>query len=287
MADPKTPNNPALKQAMGRLKAKNTPQNLNVVLNELTRATFLAPATIDLGGRRPLKDANGRVILPPDTKLNFLLLSDPAGQKYYMAFTDWTALRRWKAKGEQQTITLRFDDFANMLAKNGEIRGIVVNPFAESLRFESKMILEVKRQRDEAIAKRKEQAPLKRTANQIKPGDKVTLVEPMVMPDELLDPVCEVLKGNESVASAYLQIMIVNDTIKSYLLVLDGPQDEALFASVANAARDFLVKCGKEGRQMDLNLTTSAAPLGQQGMAGSEPFYRRGEGRIYDDDEDE
>ena len=34
--------------------------------------------------------------------------------------------------------------------------------------------------------------------------------------------------------------MIVNGDARSYLLVLDGPKDEKLFASVAQAARPYL-----------------------------------------------
>ena len=86
------------------------------------------------------------------------------------------------------------------------------------------------------------------------------------------------------VGSAYLQIMIINDEAKSYLLVLDGPKDDKLFAAVAKAARPYLM--GRE-KKIDLNITTSISPLGQQGMRGSEPFYRKGIGRIMDEDDDE
>ena len=109
-------------------------------------------------------------------------------------------------------------------------------------------------------------------------------MEPSVLPDELVDPICEVLAQAPGVGSAYLQIMIINDEAKSYLLVLDGPKDDKLFAAVAKAARPYLM--GRE-KKIDLNITTSISPLGQQGMRGSEPFYRKGIGRIMDEDDDE
>ena len=41
-------------------------------------------------------------------------------------------------------------------------------------------------------------------------------------------------------------------------------------------------------RKMEINITTSDTPLGQQGMRDSEPFYVRGKGRIDNlDDEDD
>ena len=107
----------------------------------------------------------------------------------------------------------------------------------------------------------------------LKDGDKVTLVEPSILPDAMIDPVCAVLADAPGVGSAYLSVMIVNGDARSYLLVLDGPKDEKLFASVAQAARPYLLSREKK---MDLNITTSISPLGQQGMQGSEPFYRKG-----------
>ena len=117
----------------------------------------------------------------------------------------------------------------------------------------------------------------------LKDGDKVTLVEPSILPDAMIDPVCEVLAGAPGVGSAYLQVMIVNGEARSYLLVLDGPKDDKLFAAVAQAARPYLASREKK---MDLNITTSVSPLGQQGMRGSEPFYRKGIGRVIEEDDE-
>lgn len=269
--------NPALKAAITRLKGENTPQNLNIVINEMMRTVFMVPAVIDTGKTPPKPDANGRIALPKNTKINFMLLTDPQGKRYYMAFTDPQELKKWKTPPKTfQSMMLRFDDFANMLEKNTEIAGLVLNPFGETIRFEAPMVASLKKQKAELAQQRAQ--------NQIKPGDKVTIVEPTVLPDGLLDPICEVLKGYGTIAAAYLQVMIINESSKSYLLVLDGPQEEALFRAVAQAARPYLSTSGKK---MSLNITTSAAPLGQQGMRGSEPFYRKGEGRVYEEDEDE
>ena len=39
-------------------------------------------------------------------------------------------------KAAQQIILLRFDDYANMIAKNAEASGLVINPGDNSLRLE-------------------------------------------------------------------------------------------------------------------------------------------------------
>mgnify|MGYP000512362531 CR=1 FL=1 len=119
----------------------------------------------------------------------------------------------------------------------------------------------------------------------IKPGDKVTIVEPSVYPDELVNPLCAELEKYPMVGAAYLQIMVINGATKSYLLVLDAPKDDALFKAAGDAVRPFLVSNEKK---MNLNITISTSPLGQQGMRGSEPFYIKGQGRVDNlgDDED-
>lgn len=278
MAEVKSPvNNEPLKKAIIALKGENNPQNLNNVVNEMMRSVLLAPAALDFGGApAPKPDASGKVALPKDTKFNLAVVNSPENKRYYMAFTDAKALQKWEKRPAQQAnLMLRFDDFANMLAKNKEVSGLVINPFSESIRFESPMIASLKAQ--------KEAHGLLRTQTQIKPGDKVTIVELANQPDALLDPICAVLENEPTIAAAYLQIMIVNDTAKSYLLVLDGPQDNKIFNTVAQAARPFLA-AGEN--KVEFNITVSGAPLGQQGMKGSEPFYRKGIGRIYDEDDE-
>ena len=282
---PKAPAfNPKLKDAIVALKAENNPKNLNAVLNELVRSPLLAPANFDLQGQSaPTPGPDGRVQLPPNTKINLIMVNSPEGKHYYLGFSDWDAVHAWQKNPEQgrQVIMLRFDDFANMVSKNPDASGMVINPGENSLRLEKPLIESVKKQRDEIA---KALAQQRAAVTQIKPGDKVTIVEPSVLPDELADPICEVLAQAPGVGAAYLQIMIINDEAKSYLLVLDGPKDDKLFAAVAKAARPYLM--GRE-KKIDLNITTSISPLGQQGMRGSEPFYRKSIGRIMDEDDDE
>ena len=273
--------NPELKKSIAALKEENSPQKLNAVINELVKSPLLAPAMFDMQGKpAPKPGPDGRIQLPKNTKVSLVMINSPEGKHYYLAFSDWEAAQEWqKQAGKGRPImALRFDDFANMLQKNPDAAGLVLNPGANSLRLEAPLIASVKKQKDD-IAKVLQE----RAAAQIHPGDKVTIVEPTVLPDELLDPVCEVLAQAPGVGSAYLQIMIVNDTNKSYLLVLDGPKDEKLFAAVAQAARPYIASREKK---IGLNITTSVTPLGQQGMRGSEPFYRKGEGRIREEDDE-
>ena len=286
--DPKAPVfNPKIKETIAAFKAENSPKNLNDILNELVRSPLLAPAVFDLQGQpAPKPGPDGRVQLPKDTKISLMMVTSPEGKHYYLGFSDWDAAHEWQAKqakAAQQIVLLRFDDYANMIAKNEAACGLVINPGDNSLRLERPLIESVKKQKDE-VAHTIADAVAQREAHRIHPGDTVTLVEPSILPDAMVDPICEILAGAPGVGSAYLSVMIVNGEARSYLLVLDGPKDDKLFAAVAQAARPYLLSREKK---MDLNITTSISPMGQQGMRGSEPFYRKGIGRVVEEDDDE
>ena len=284
--DPKAPVfNPKIKETIAAFKAENSPKNLNDSLNELVRSPLLAPAVFDLQGQpAPKPGPDGRVQLPKDTKISLMMVTSPEGKHYYLGFSDWDAAHEWQAKqakAAQQIVLLRFDDYANMIARNEAACGLVINPGDNSLRLERPLIESVKKQKDE-VAHKIADAVAQREAHRIHPGDTVTLVEPSILPDAMVDPICEILAGAPGVGSAYLSVMIVNGEARSYLLVLDGPKDDKLFAAVAQAARPYLLSREKK---MDLNITTSISPMGQQGMRGSEPLYRKGIGRVVEEDD--
>ena len=276
--DPKKPlTNPAMKKAIENARAEDTPQARSAVINEMLRATFLMPVQVGFEGKPPKPDKDGKVTIPKNTKISFALLSTTDKRQYFMAFTDWDELHKWRKDPAQQTMMLRFDDYAALIEKNDRVAGFVIDPFGGNLRFERENVAAIKRQKD-ALVEARRRAESKR----IKPGDKVVIVELSVYPPELLAPVCDVLEANSQVNEAYLQMMIVNYTEKSYLMVLDSPKDAELFKAVIQAAQPYLNQ-----NKMDMHVTIAATPLGQQGVRGSEPFYSRVRGRIYEQEEDE
>lgn len=158
--------NPKVKETIAAFKEDNSPKNLNNILNELVRSPLLAPAVFDLQGQpAPKPDADGRVQLPKDTKISLVMVNSPEGKHYYLAFSDWDAVHEWQAKqpkAAQQIILLRFDDYANMIAKNTDASGLVVNPGDNSLRLERPLIESVKKQKDEVAKKIVEKWPSRR-----------------------------------------------------------------------------------------------------------------------------
>lgn len=135
--------NPMMVGSIELLKAEDTPEHRQMFLDELQKARFLAPVVID---PVPVPDENGRVAIARDAKVQFPMLSTEDGRRFFMAFTDWTELKKWKDEENQQTFTMNFDDYAGMLLRKdaqGNISpalGFVINPFGGNIVVTREMV---------------------------------------------------------------------------------------------------------------------------------------------------
>lgn len=134
--------NPMLVGAIELMKAEDTPDHRNMFINEMMKASFLAPAILE---PVPQPDDSGEVKIPAGTKIQFPMLSTQDGKSFFMAFTDWSELKKWKDEENQQTFALSFDDYAAMLLrKNSEgavspALGFVINPYGGNIVISGKM----------------------------------------------------------------------------------------------------------------------------------------------------
>lgn len=135
--------NPMMVGSIELLKAEDTPEHRQMFLDELQKAKFLSPVVID---PVPQPDENGRVTITRDSKVQFPMLSTEDGRKFFMAFTDWTELKKWRDEENQQTFAMNFDDYAGMLLRKdaqGNISpalGFVINPFGGNIVVTREMV---------------------------------------------------------------------------------------------------------------------------------------------------
>ena len=135
--------NPMMVGSIELLKAEDTPEHRQMIQDELQKAKFLSPVVID---PVPVPDENGRVTIARDAKVQFPMLSTEDGRKFFMAFTDWTELKRWRDEENQQTFAMNFDDYAGMLLRKdaqGNISpalGFVINPFGGNIVVTREMV---------------------------------------------------------------------------------------------------------------------------------------------------
>lgn len=135
--------NPMLVGAMELVNAEDTPEHRNIFLTEVMKAVFLAPVVLTPA---PVADEQGLFHLQPGSQIQFPMLKAPDGRQFFMAYTDWEELRKWKNEDNQQTFALRLLDFAEMLFKQndrGEINpaaGFVINPYGSNMAMTKELV---------------------------------------------------------------------------------------------------------------------------------------------------
>lgn len=134
--------NPMLVGAIELLKAEDSKDHRNLFMTEMLKAHFLAPAIIN---PTPEVNEKGQAKLAPGSQIQFPLLTAPDGKQFFMAYTDWTELKKWKDEENQQTFALGFDDYAAMLLRKDKegnsspAAGFVINPFGGNIAITREM----------------------------------------------------------------------------------------------------------------------------------------------------
>lgn len=128
--------NPMLVGSIELLKAEDSPEHRKMFEEEAMKALYLAPVIVNPA---PVPDEKGNVIIKPGSQVQFPMLSAPDGKRFFMAFTDWTELKKWKDEENQQTFAMSFDDYMDMLFRkdqNGSenpAAGFVINPYGGNI----------------------------------------------------------------------------------------------------------------------------------------------------------
>ena len=136
--------NPMLVGALELMKAEDTPAHRNMFMGELTKASFLTPAIIEPA---PTEDAEGKLVLAPNSKVQFPMLNTPDGAKFFMAFTDAAEFGKWQEKNQKfPFFALKLEEYAAMILRRdpkGNLcpaLGMVVNPFGANIILPREML---------------------------------------------------------------------------------------------------------------------------------------------------
>lgn len=145
--------NPDLVQAIKNLVKDQTAENQAKVLNEIgTRAKFIAPVVFS---NVPVKNSSGGYDLPKDTKLQFRVIANSNGQKFFPAFTDAHQLSKADADKTKSTVVLTFDDYARIILQDAsDIDGFVINPYGQMSFIMSRRVIAEVKEKKEATLKR-------------------------------------------------------------------------------------------------------------------------------------
>ncbi len=128
--------NPMLAGMIELMKADDTPEHRDMFVQEMLKATFIAPVVIT---PPPVMDENGVKRIPAGSQVSFPLIHSKEGQKYFMAFTDLDELSLYQKQDNPDVFALKFEDYVSMLLKEddagrmSEAMGLVINPMTSNI----------------------------------------------------------------------------------------------------------------------------------------------------------
>ena len=189
------------------------------LINELVMNTrFIAP--VNLSGEGEAMQAS------------FRMVKSPKGELYFPVFTSSEDLDKWEDAKSSDTIQLTFDNYAVMLATDGSMGGLVINPFTDNFAIDKRIV---------AQWFERKQMTLQGHANHaITKDSKYEIYALSPYPFELSDKLCETAKEMPEVERVWLR-GIKLDGRDAYLAVVDMTGDkQKLIPQLGEAIRSLL-----------------------------------------------
>lgn len=260
MIDINTPvTNPDLLSAL-KDTSSSQENRLERIVAEAKKAHFLAPVSISL---EHANDKSSReIVLEKDTTIRFNLIKNAMNQEFFVVFTDWNALRKWRNVENQQTLIVTFEDMSSMVLNSKDCHeGFVINPFGEDFVFTKQLIQALMQEQNNPTIGNADEVVVRKDTE-------VLLGQPRIYPKDLIESIIKVLKKQKKVKAAYFMQMLREKEI-SYLIVVDFSGDKKeLFDDIAICARPYL-----NGMYIDLMPLESG--FAQNAIRNLKPFYIR------------
>ena len=215
----KTNENERLKKLLKKIDEDNSPELENEILEEIImKANFLSYINSN-----ELESTFGNI--------NFNVLKTDDNKTYLPAFTDLEELSKWGIPANMNTITLNFDDYAEIILDNDSIDGLVINPFGDYYIISKEGLKELKEMKKER---------LKVNEIKIESNSKVLISEPKHYPTMMMEAITNCCNDLGNINKAWL-LEMMTEKDKSWLLVLDFEGDKNYtFSKISQAARNYL-----------------------------------------------
>lgn len=247
--------NPKLVEAMEALHKENTPVTRGRVLEQVAEhAVFLAPVIL-APAQQQAAQPQGK------TAIQFQLIKNKDGNPFFPAFTDWKELQKFTGAKEQRVVMVRFDNYANMVLKDGQTAGMVINPMGLSLTLDRKTM--------ESLAKKKAELAQGYAKEQVEKDTQVLVGDPEEEPEELLSAVSALAAQREDIQRLWLRQMVRQDGANRYLIVVDHTGEQAeVFQAIAQVA-------GTHFGKLPVDMIPFGTGFADAATEDAQPFYVR------------
>ncbi len=264
--NPKPVKNPELLKAIEEMQKNNNPDTVNAMINAVMKAKFITPANVS--GPQPVaKTDNGGTVMQQETQVQFQLIENQKGEKFFPAFTDLDEKKKWEGVHGRNDVIMDFDAYYQLLqAPDSNVMGFVINPFGRSVAFPKAMV--------QSLAEQKREMDRERgglTQKTIGADEKIELgdPEPDEYPIDMMAAIINFVRERDDVNKAYLRMFKrENEEKPSYLVIVDftGDKMEEIFKGISAYAAPFL-----SGYQ--LSMMPYSLPFAKKAVDGVDPFY--------------
>ena len=215
----KTNENERLKELLKKINEDNSPELDNEILEEIIMKTNF----ISYINSNELESTFGNI--------NFNVLKTDDNKTYLPAFTDLEELSKWGIPANMNTITLNFDDYAEIILDNDSIDGLVINPFGDYYIIPKEGLKDLKEMKKER---------LKVNEIRIETNSKVLISESKHYPTMIMEAITNCCDDLGNINKAWL-LEMMTEKDKSWLLVLDFEGDKNyIFSKISQSARNYL-----------------------------------------------
>ena len=263
--------NPKLLEAIVNMQEDNNPDNVNRMIDCVMNAQFITPGKVSKPRPVAKTDKNGSTVMQQETQVQFQLIENQNGEKFFPAFTDESEKKKWEGSKGKQDVVMTFDGYAQLLEDpNSNVMGFVINPFGRSVAFPKPMVKSLAEQKKNM---QNNSGGLQQQTisadEQVQLGDP----EPDEYPIDMMAAIINILRERDDVNAAYLRMFKrENEDKPSYLVIVDFTSDkmEEIFKGISAAAAPHL-----SGYM--LSMMPYSLPFAKKAVDGVEPFYTIGD----------
>ncbi|MBE6121985.1 MAG: enhanced serine sensitivity protein SseB [Erysipelotrichaceae bacterium] len=228
--------NNALKNAIAALKTGADEEKQQNFLKEVMKAKFLVPALFNTDFK---PDAQGRMKVPANTQVSFLMVNTNQGKSFLPAFTDIEEAKKLNVnrEGNLQYIVRTLKEYEGILSDpRNTAEGVVINPMNENIVLPKPLVLALIRGTDIKAVPAQAPAVQKIEPGQVPPGMTAVYSEPRIYPTALVNAVYDHCTGVPEISRVWLRQQLAGNEVAFALVVEADKKDAALLENVRNAA---------------------------------------------------
>ncbi|MDE5736864.1 MAG: enhanced serine sensitivity protein SseB, partial [Oscillospiraceae bacterium] len=193
-------------------------------------------------------------------------LSD--GKQVFMIFTDLYSLKQANPENYSQARIARFADLKQLLASDADKIGIIINPASGAGMLLDAQLLEIAEKSASGILENIV------TRNMNENAGKIVITNLESEPLEMINHVCEILKEDSLVKTAYLRHIQREEEIRThYLMILDW-NDSATKEQKSEIQKKIAKSALPYAKGLDIECISYDSAVGKEWTGNAEPFYK-------------